>query len=473
MSEDELPEGWACPDLGTLVRPSKRKAEPGHRNGRPYIGLEHIESETNRVIGWDVGSGVKSTMCVFSCGDVLYSKLRPYLNKVTVAPADGVGSTEILVFEKQAHLVPQYLMWLLSRHETVRTANERAAGVQLPRITFEKIADITVPLAPLPEQHRIVGRVEALLAEVNKAKDRLDRVKVIIKRFRQAVLAAAYSGRLTGDWRLLGPEIPICSAFDPREPGRFSLDPDVELPELPRPWVYAPIGNVASFQQGMQIAKATRFKEPGPGRLPILRIGNYSTAFTDDVEYAQVGEDTLIAEAEDLILTRTGETRGKVLTGYRGVFHNNTFRINFDKRLVGRRYLLHWLQTKEVQAYILDRSGKSAQPDLTHKAFGPCPFPIPPPPEQEEIVNRIEAAFALTASIEARVTAAASRAEKLPQAILSKAFKGELVPTEAELARAEGRSFESAEEMLKKVKAADVGGLARGGSRRRGRQRER
>jgi type I restriction enzyme S subunit len=83
------------------------------------------------------------------------------------------------------------------------------------------------------------------------------------------------------------------------------------------------------------------------------------------------------------------------------------------------------------------------------------PFALPPTEEQAEIVRIVQKMFALADRIEARLTAATFRAEKLPQSILSKAFKGELVPTEAELARAEGRSFESAEEMLKRVRAGN------------------
>lgn len=100
---------------------------------------------------------------------------------------------------------------------------------------------------------------------------------------------------------------------------------------------------------------------------------------------------------------------------------------------------MFWLQTSFVQEYVREHSGRSAQPDLTHKAFGPCPFPLPPIAEQHEIVRRVEALFKLADAIEKQVAAATLRAERLTQAILAKAFRGELVPTEAELARREAR----------------------------------
>ena len=79
---------------------------------------------------------------------------------------------------------------------------------------------------------------------------------------------------------------------------------------------------------------------------------------------------------------------------------------------------------------------------------------LPPLAEQHEIVRRVDALFALADKIEARLAAATSRVEKITQAILAKAFRGELVPTEAELARAEGRDDEPASVLLERIRAA-------------------
>src|SRR5436190_22411617 len=77
-----LPDGWEVVSLCEVVEPSREKAEPGERDNAPYLSLEHIESETTRISGQGLGSEVLSTKNVFRAGDVLYGKLRPYLNKV-------------------------------------------------------------------------------------------------------------------------------------------------------------------------------------------------------------------------------------------------------------------------------------------------------------------------------------------------------------------------------------------------------
>ena len=177
----------------------------------------------------------------------------------------------------------------------------------------------------------------------------------------------------------------------------------------------------------MQIAKETRLDSPGDDILPILRIKNYHDGFIKDVEYIKINEKSLIAEKDDIILTRTGESRGWVLTGFKGVFHNDTFRINFPKDKIEGNYLKYFLSQSQIQAFIKYNSGRTGQPDLTHKSFGPCPFVYPPQKEQTEIVDRVEHLFAKADTIEAQYQNLKAKIDSLPQAILAKAFKGELV----------------------------------------------
>lgn len=138
---------------------------------------------------------------VFHAGDLLYGKLRPYLNKVTIPDFEGVCSTDILVFNQNQNISNRYLMRFLSTQNVVEYANLNSKGISLPRVSFDRLAQISIPLPPLAEQRRIVAAVEALLDRVNASQERLDRVPGLLKAFRQAVLAAACSGRLTEGWR--------------------------------------------------------------------------------------------------------------------------------------------------------------------------------------------------------------------------------------------------------------------------------
>src|SRR5947208_2108241 len=110
VHDDAVPEDWVLTTLGVVTIPSKLKIEPKDLKAVPYLSLEHIESHTTRLLGRGTSSDVRSTKSVFHAGDVLYGKLRPYLNKVSVPAFDGVCSTDILVFPQTRCIDSKFLM---------------------------------------------------------------------------------------------------------------------------------------------------------------------------------------------------------------------------------------------------------------------------------------------------------------------------------------------------------------------------
>jgi type I restriction enzyme S subunit len=122
-------------------------------------------------------------------------------------------------------------------------------------------------------------------------------------------------------------------------------------------------------------------------------------------------------------------------------------------RRLDARFLMRWTQTPWCYQWMTQASGASAQPHLYIGDTKRMPVPVPPLAEQQEIVRRVDALFKLADAIERRVSAAAQRADKLTQAVLAKAFRGELVPTEADLAHSEGRDYEPASALLDHIRA--------------------
>jgi type I restriction enzyme S subunit len=114
---------------------------------------------------------------------------------------------------------------------------------------------------------------------------------------------------------------------------------------------------------------------------------------------------------------------------------------------------LAYIQLVLTQTNLNKNAGGSGQPFVDQGMLNQAALPLPPSDEQHEIVGRVEALFKLAEGIEKRVETATARAQKLPQSILAKAFRGELVPTEAELARREDREYESASALLARVAA--------------------
>jgi type I restriction enzyme, S subunit len=464
-----VPEGWVESTFGSLLRPSKKKAQPSAAKGRPYIGLEHIESGTNRITGHADSSVVRSTASVFSEGDVLFSKLRPYLNKVAIAPFDGVGSTEILVFEKRPYLDSRYLMWLLSRPETVRIANDRAAGVQLPRITFEKISDIEVPVPPLAEQYRIVEKAERLLQQVNFAKERIEGVLQTLRRFRQAVLITAYAGELTKAWREEHPNarlplLPNLTGEGPRgrrganASNETALLVDDEMPELPEHWSYVRLDRLA--EPGTFITYGIVL--PGPevkGGVPYVRGQDVEDGWIRTNELRHTTRE--IAAKHERSSLREGDVLLCIIRNLRvavvpkgldgGNITQGMVRIRVNSAVADRDFIALYLMSPPAQSWMKRRYFGMDMPRINVEDARAVPIPVPPRTEQLEISRQVKRLMALADAIERQVGDAAARADHLHQAVLSRAFSGDLVATEAELARLEGRTFETAEELLKQV----------------------
>lgn len=164
----ELPVGWEWVRLGFITNYGEcDKAEPRDATENTWIvELEDIEKNTSRLINRSTFSErpFKSSKNKFNRGDVLYGKLRPYLDKVLVADNDGVCTTEIIPIKAYGNIIPDYLRLLLKSPRFINYANESTHGMNLPRLGTEKATHAIVELTTFAEQQRIVEKVHELMS---------------------------------------------------------------------------------------------------------------------------------------------------------------------------------------------------------------------------------------------------------------------------------------------------------------------
>jgi type I restriction enzyme S subunit len=163
-----LPNNWRWVRLGEIVNYNGaiKVSSSDIPEDAWLLGLEDIEKDTSRIIQHITFKDriSKSTKTKFEKEDVLYGKLRPYLNKVVVADADGFCTTEIVPLKGYFGLFPKYLMYALKRPEFLEYVSSRTYGINLPRIGTEDARRALIPLPPLHEQKRIVAKVDQLMA---------------------------------------------------------------------------------------------------------------------------------------------------------------------------------------------------------------------------------------------------------------------------------------------------------------------
>ena len=348
-----------------------------------------------------------------------------------MAPFDGVGSTEFIVFEQQTHIDSGYLRWLLARREFVEAANERAAGVQLPRVTFDKLADLEQPFAPLAEQRRIVAKVEAMLRPVDRAITRLEVSRAILLRFRRSLLTAAINGALTEDWRAKNHcdrSWESVSVSDVAHVGSGSTPLRTNGSFFARagtPWITSSATGHAFVYEANEFVTAAAIKAH---RLKLYPVGTLLVAM--------YGE---------------GKTRGQVSElRIPATINQACAAIVVDPSQADREFIKLTLSANYLE--MREQAEGGNQPNLSLGKIRDFPISLPTLDEQHEVVRRVSSLMMIADKIENRVKAADRQARSLPQSILTSAFAGELVPSEAELARAEGRSYETARQLLDRIR---------------------
>ncbi len=203
FKKDNLPKGWIRTKIGHMIEPSKERFDPTSNTNRIFLGLEHVESNTGKIIGRGDSKELTSTKTIFKSGDILYGRLRPYLNKVCIPIFDGVCSTDILVFQNITNFSNMFISLFLRTNNFVTYANANMTGVQHPRINFKKISEFLIPLPPLNEQKRIVSKIESIFdridakqQEITILESKLKNIPDSINAIKSSILKQAFEGKL-------------------------------------------------------------------------------------------------------------------------------------------------------------------------------------------------------------------------------------------------------------------------------------
>tara|TARA_R110001592_G_scaffold1778_4_gene10568 strand:- start:1320 stop:2666 length:1347 start_codon:yes stop_codon:yes gene_type:complete len=318
-----------------------------------------------------------------------------------------------------------YLAHYFQSQDYWRQITEFSAGIGQPNVNGSKLKDLDIPLPPAAEQIRIVAKLDELLIQVDTLKARIDGIPALLKRFRQSVLAAAVTGRLTEEWR-----------------GGVGLK--------------AATNDLGSFVS-IDIGHAFKSKDFVDQGIPLLRGQNIepgSLRWTETKCFPEVSLSCfrhLFLEAGDIVLAMDRPIISSGLKVARArpsdlpcVLVQRVARFtNFDGLLPDYLYLL--LQDISFKNYIQPNQTGSDIPHISGRQILGYPVQIPTIKEQTEIVRRVEQLFAFADQLEARVKSAQKRIDRLTQSILAKAFRGELVPQDP--------NDEPASVLLERIKA--------------------
>lgn len=153
-----MPESWEVVELNEICVRVSENVIPEENGKRPYIGLEHIEPEKIGLKKWGVENEVKSSKSKFSTGQILYGKLRPYLDKALLAHFNGICSTDILVFNRKDGVNNDFLIHFFHFEKLLNHAKSTTSGVQHPRTSWNNLKKIKLGL-PLKEERQAIALI--------------------------------------------------------------------------------------------------------------------------------------------------------------------------------------------------------------------------------------------------------------------------------------------------------------------------
>src|SRR6202167_3944994 len=480
-SSDGLPIGWVWTtlgEIGTYLNGRAFKSSEWSTKGRPIIRIQDLTKSRENPNYYE---GMIEDRYIVRPGDLLIS-WSATLGAYIWRGAEGVLNQHI--FKVHSAINPSCHLYLVQHflHELQRQTH----GSGMVHVTKGDFTSTPVPIPPLAEQKRIVEKIEQLLASVNKAREGLKRVTRILARVRRPLLAAAGSGDLTTDWREQHTEVESArtllrkieqlrsNSSEKTRPRRVPISDDEQgdtpVRDLPESWLWCQVDQIATACLGgtpprkMQTYWNGDIAWVSSGEVANCRITRTKERITRE---GLTNSNAKLYPKGTVLIAMIGEgkTRGQsAILDTEACTNQNVAGMVFDAGNINPEYVWYWARAEYERNRAVGRGG--AQPALNGEKVRGLTLPLPPLEEQGEIVRCVEALFSLADAIETRIAVAATRTEELTQAILAKAFRGELVPTEAELARTEGRAYESASDLLARIQSGRTVLIEREGVRR-------
>lgn len=385
-----MKKGWEKKRLGDICVFDKVQ---GVHHLLPYVGLEHIESNTGRFIGSLDPQPVKSSTFKFSSEHVLYGRLRPYLNKAFAPDFEGHCSTEIFPIKPAPDISREYLLYWLLADETMERINATCTGARMPRADMNEVLDFDFPLPPLDEQRRIVG-----------------------------VLDEAFVGLATAQANAEKNLQNTCALFESHLNDVFT--------KRGEGWIEKRLGELSRINYGY--TESASSEKVGPHFLRITDIQDNRVDWAT-VPYCLIEKADLpkykLADG-DIVFARTGATTGKsylVSAPPDAVFASYLIRVQLTGKELSPKFLNLFFQTQSYWDTIRTGVSGSAQGGFNATKLGELEIPFPSlRREQQEVVTQLDALSAETRRLADIYERKLAALEAFKKSLMHQAFNGEL-----------------------------------------------
>ncbi len=366
----EYPKEWNDVRLDEVCNQRNEIVLPSGKGEHKFVGLEHINSGEIKIHAYQLDTDVRSSKFKFYKGDLLYGKLRPYLDKAVIADFDGICSTDLLVLRVNNKAFEEFLIYLIHSNQFVRNSISATSGTNHPRTSWKEISKFKFRLPPLPEQRRIaevLGTVDSAIQKVGGAIEKTEGLK---KGLMQRLLT-----------RGIG-----------HERFRFSKELGCEVPEE---WEVITIDEICKVKRGASprpIGDPSYFSDSGRGWIRISDVTDAYKHLKKTSQYlSKKGEERSVkVNPGDLIMSICATIGKPIILDIEACIHDGFVWFSELSNDINSEYLFYALQKNEVTFSSKRQTG--TQGNLNTTLVGKTHIPFPPLPEQRRIAEILNAA---------------------------------------------------------------------------------
>ncbi|ERM81197.1 hypothetical protein P872_20385 [Rhodonellum psychrophilum GCM71 = DSM 17998] len=481
MRDEKLPKGWKNCVVGDLFSfvggGTPSKSNLNYWNGAvPWASIKDISRVD--VIKSTIDSiseeGLaNSASNLASKGDLIIGT-RMSVGKVVITEIETAINQDLKILRSE---LPNKFSFYWFSHLR-KELEELSSGTTVKGIRLENLRSLSFPLPPFPEQQRIVAKLDAIFGHLDVLREKLDRIPVLLKNFRQQVLTQAVTGKLTKEWRetnyvtldfsiIEGKEIiSVKKNLYNNQTANFlekleeSLSLDLNGVFFSNDWCTIKpefISSPEKYSIGIgpfgSNLKVSDYKTEG---YPLIFVRNViankfdglDPKFVDEEKFNELLPHTI--KPGDLLITKMGTPPGDCKlypeNAKDGIITSDILKVRIWKKYFIPKFYEYVISSKIVRTQIEEITKGVAHQKISLKRFKDIDLPFPTRIEQEEIVKRVDSLFELADRIESQYQSLKAKIDQLPQAVLNKAFRGELVGQEVkEYVREAGEEMLAAE----------------------------
>ena len=361
------------------------------------LELEDLEKDTAKIIQTLSRSkrSIKGVRHRFNKGDILYSKLRTYLNKVLVAPQSGYCTIEIMPFNSYCNVSSYYLNHVLRSAYFLDYTQQCGYGVKMPRLSTTDACNGMIPLPPLAEQKRIVKEIEHWFSLIDVIESGKEDLQATIKQAKSKILDLAIHGKLVPQDPNDEPASELLKRINSK--AEITCDnghyPNIPF-DIPRNWIWVELGKIGRWQSGSTPNRLN--KAYYGGNIPWLKTGDlndgYITHIPEYITEKALNETSVkLNPIGSVLIAMYGATIGKI-----GIL---TFAATTNQACcacdvfegIEKEYLFYFLLSHKEE--FIKLGGGGAQPNISKEKIVSTYIPLPPNAEQIRIIKTIHQLF--------------------------------------------------------------------------------